>query len=99
MSDISKIVDELTRWYYPEIRELAEEYLRQPEDERDEWLHETIDGHEFVIYTYKARLVLVATDHPDDMRDELGHSGTVEQQAYFAMVRDVRDQAAALGDS
>jgi hypothetical protein len=80
--------------YHAEIRSLAEEYGKQPEDTREDWLHETIDGHEWIIYTWQARCVLVATDNPDAYEGEMGEKpGTVEQAAYMAMCVDVREAA------
>lgn len=78
--------------YFAKIRSIALEALNQPEDDRDDWLHETLDGHEYVIYTYKARVVLVCTDHPDVYKDEMGEEPeTPEQAAYMAMRADVDD--------
>lgn len=97
----------LRRWYYDEIRSLAAEAVREfpfPADENDDdeneepradWLHETIDGHEFVIYTVKAQAVILASDSHDAMEDETGEKGTDEQRAYFAMLADVREQIEA----
>ena len=86
--------------YYTEIRALADEYQKQPEESREDWLHEAIDGHEFVIYTYKARCVLVATDNPTAWEDEFGErSSGPEQEAYAAMMADVHAAAGRLGDA
>jgi hypothetical protein len=82
----------LSRDYNEEIRALAIEALKQSEDEREDWLHETIDGHERVIYTYKARVVLICTDNPDAYEDEMGEKPAgPEQAAYMAMMTDVRE--------
>lgn len=82
----------LYRDYMEDVRDLAREALTKPEDERDDWLHETIDGHERVIYTHKARIVLVCSENPDAYEDEMGEKpGTVEQAAYMAIMADVRD--------
>lgn len=87
----------LNKAYMAEIRSLAREYNRQPEDNRDDWLHETIDGHEFVIYTWKARAVMVCTDSPDAWQDVLeDRPDKVEGEAYWAMRQDVTDMAYAL---
>jgi hypothetical protein len=80
------------QWYFDEIRAIVEEAKTKGEDEVEDYLHETIDGHEFVIYTYKARLVMICTDHPDAFEEEMGDKPeTVEQAAYGAMMADVRD--------
>jgi hypothetical protein len=78
--------------YFTEIRALATEALSQPEDTREDWLHETIDGHGRVIYTHKAKLVGICTDHPDACEDETGETPkSPEAAAYWSMLADVRD--------
>ena len=61
--------------YYREIREIvaqafedAAEYQREP----NEVLWETLDGHEWVIYTYKARQVLARSDNSDYAIENFG---------------------------
>ena len=91
MADLNEILRPWFTEYNEEIRSLAKEAIKIPEDERDDWLHDTIDGHEWVIYTFKARCVLVATDNPDAYEEEMGEPAkTVEAQAYMAIMHDVR---------
>lgn len=91
-TDLSSILAPWFREYHAEIRNLAREALAIPEKDRDEWIHQTIDGHEWVIYTFKARCVLIATDNPDAYMEDFGEPPpTVEAQAYAAMMRDVRE--------
>jgi hypothetical protein len=61
-----------------------------PREFLTEWVDETTDGHEFVIYTYKAKCVLLASDNEDAI-DDLGMDGThsVEARACFALRADV----------
>lgn len=92
----------ISKWYNDEIRGLVEtakeEIKRGNITDINDWIHETIDEHEFVIYTYKARLVLVATDNPDAFEDEMGSKPeTVEQAAYGAMSYDLRERLSAEG--
>jgi len=55
-----------------------------------EWLDETLDGHEFVIYTYRAKLVAVASDNSDAYESEHGEpSPKPEVTAFHAMRSDV----------
>ena len=90
-TDLNTILRPWFTEYNEEIRSLAKEALTIPEDEREDWLHETIDGHEWVIYTFWARCVLVATDNPDSYEEEMGEPAkTVEAQAYMAIMHDVR---------
>ena len=60
-------------------------------------LHETLDGHEYVIYTHKARQVIAHTDNPDYMIEELGADAGGEmfdeRRAYWAMYADIMEQA------
>ena len=90
-------------WYYSEIRSIVDSAIKEcnsehdasiDEDERREWLttwiDETTDGHCYVIYTYKAKCVCLASDNEDAYEDEIGERApTVEAQACMAMRRDV----------
>lgn len=87
--------------YWTEIRELATEFRTRVDqgpdyDEQDpgEWLWETLDGHEFVIYTYKARKVLEYSRNDSAYEDETGETlayNKPEVGAMFAMMADVRE--------
>ena len=109
--DFDAIVSDLRRWYYSEIRSLADEAIKEcnayhtADDDAytrrewlDAWLHETIDGHEFVIYTCKAKCSLLASDNEDALEQETGESGTAEQRCYWAMRRDVVELIGARSD-
>ena len=96
--------------YWAEIRALVGAYAEAVTDgditddeSASDWLHETIDGHQFVIYTYKAKCVGIHTDHPDPMIDEMGSDGLIrdnrinyEAIAYWAMLTDVQERLPAL---
>ena len=64
--------------------------------DRYDAIHETLDGHEFVIYTHKARQVVTHSDNPDHMMDEFGADagGDMfdERRAYWAMLQDIIDR-------
>lgn len=88
------------RWYYTEIRSLADDAIARLKTEgknaRDarEWLTEdinqTTDGHAFVIYTAQAGMVCAASDCDSTYEDELGEKPpTVEAQACMAMRADI----------
>lgn len=86
--------------YWAEINEIAANARREAKDQGMDlydYLHETIDGHQFVIYTYKARHVLQYSSHEDAIFEELGDqtvesmSGIYTPAAYFAMLADVGD--------
>lgn len=99
-------------WYYSEIRSIAEEAIKEcnshhddsdDEDTRREWLtewvDETTDGHNYVIYTFKAKCVCLASDNEDAYADEIGLAPpTVEAQACMAMRRDVWELLEARSD-
>ena len=91
-------VSTLERWYYNEVRSTANcivEELRNrryiSEEDEDQYVWEVCDGHEFIIYTFKARCVLLATDNADAYEEIHGdNNASVEQQAFFACEADVR---------
>ena len=60
-------------------------------------LHETLDGHGWVIYTYQARQVIAHSDNPDFMMDEFGTDAGGDmfdaRRAYWAMYADIMEQA------
>ncbi len=112
MSDdkLNEATQAIREWYYTEIRSMVDSLIEdlkaeKPEDDDSarEWLTERVDedtdGHEFVIYTYKAKCVCLASDHEDAYRDELGEPApSVEAQACMAMRRDVWDLLEARSD-
>jgi hypothetical protein len=61
-----------------------------------EYLEQSVDGCQEVIYTFQAKLALLSSNNEDAMSEELGEEGTVEQRAYFAILADVRDLLDAL---
>ena len=83
--------------YYEQIEAIAEECSKQPEDEQHDWLHQTIDGHEWIIYTWKAKHVMLWTDNEDAIWEEGSlrglscHGGYTTRAALYAMMADVRD--------
>ena len=98
--------DALRRWYWSEVRSLAREAVSEhPHDEeaRREWVDETCDAHEFLIYTYKAQAVLLASDSSDAYEEEFGAEepwivpkrATDEVRAFWALRADVLDQIEA----
>jgi len=91
--DLTETLRPWRKGYFAEIRSLVEECSKVPEEAREEWLHETIDGHEFVIYTYQARAVMLATDNPSAYEEEKGEAPKgPKQAAYMAMMADVQDR-------
>lgn len=84
--------------YREEIRALAAEAIRECNGDReaiDEWLHESIDSHEWVIYTFKAQFVALVCecDAFDALYDATGSGfGSRESLAYRAMLTDARTE-------
>lgn len=90
MIDRDKSLHQLEREYMADVRTIAEEAAALPEDERDDYIHESVDGSEWIIYTYHARMVAVLTDHPDAYLDEMGEPApSPEVAAYMSMRADV----------
>lgn len=85
--------------HHEECRSLAREAHKESKargEDIHDILHEMIDGHEWIIYTWKAQRVLWLSDNSDAMHEETGERGTWEQMAYFALVADVRSYLDAM---
>jgi hypothetical protein len=93
METQNKTLRELCSEYLDDCKAIAIEALAKDEDERSDFIHEEVDGHEWVIYTYNAKLVSVLTENGDAYLDCYGETDKVtpEQIAYFAMVADIND--------
>lgn len=90
--------------YWDEIRALAAIYNDQEALEveagegadRDEWLWETIDSHEFIIYIGHAQEVLQISPNDQVYPDEFGEPVDFHNPApgaMAAMMADIRDHA------
>lgn len=94
------------REYWNEIRELCQgarfAFVEYRQDIH-EWLHETIDGHEWVIYTHSNFDVLKHSQNDGYVVDNFGSDGLTNEQgvlntallAYGAIYGDCMD---AIGD-
>lgn len=99
--EFEAVMDLARRWYYGEIRSIADEAIRlcaseasgDADDRREwltQWVDQTTDGHEYVIYTAKAGMALAASDCDTAYEDQTGEAGgTVEVRACYAMRADV----------
>lgn len=88
-------VSDYARWVADEARKRNED---NPEDEIDDLAHEYTDGSEWVIYTWRARLVRSLSDNADAVEDYgWTHAGDLDEAitsgAYCAMRADVADAA------
>ena len=94
--------------YHEEIARIVEDILedarsycdsaREAEEHIDQSLHETIDGHSYVIYTHEAAMVLHHSSNEDAFFEEgmeasgwESYSDVVTQLAFFAMRQDVQE--------
>ena len=83
--------------YFASVQSIANEAAELPEDERHDFVRESIDGNYWVIYTHAARKVLEYSDNDCAIFEEMGPQqwedwGTAfSQAAYFAMCQDVYD--------
>jgi hypothetical protein len=110
--DFSDVMSIARKWLYTEIRSIAEEAIKElksqtPALETDdecrewlvEWVDETTDGHQFVIHTAQAGMVLAASDNDNAYEDETGETGaSVEAKACCAMRADVWELLEARSD-
>lgn len=88
-----------SKQYWDEVKAVAADVMstRRDEDDADdyfEWLWQTIDGHEFIIYTYKAASVVVHSDNRNawtDHFDSLPQTSAIELMAFYAMMQDVHE--------
>lgn len=84
----------MRNWYGERVHGLAEDVLRAILDgevsDLGDYLHETVDSTDLVIYTWKASAVLFASDNEDAGEQELGEApDSVGGRAYWALRADV----------
>lgn len=89
--------------YWREVTALAKEIKKEArgDDEREhELLHETIDGHEWIIYTWAYPWVLMHSRNEDALFDQLGeqqataYSQIMQMMAFYAFYQDVANELA-----
>lgn len=96
--------------YHKEISRLADEAIHEAkegtfgigEEAREgflTWLHETIDGHQYVIYTAKSQVVLAISSNDGAYVENFGTDGVVSDGslnwgalAFAAMEQDLVDE-------
>jgi len=86
----------IERDYWDDVRGIVEDLEERiksrevTEDDLNDALHESCDGHQSIIYTHQARVGLCCTDNADAYEDEMGEKPpTVEAQMYMALQADV----------
>lgn len=100
--DVNAAVSAIKRDYYEDVKDFGDSLIQAIKDgeikDRDDFserLHEDVDGAARVIYTWQARLGLLASDNEDayfdEMGDELVCDGSIpyEQLMFYAMQRDI----------
>ncbi len=101
MEELVKLAtDIINRDYFDDVRGITQDLIRQikegeitTREELDDRLHQDIDGSGRIIYTWSARLGLLATDNVDAYEEEMGEKPAgPEQQLFMAMRRDVEAQ-------
>ncbi len=101
--EITKLgVELIQRDYWADVRHVAKELIERikegeirDDEGLNEALDEAVDATQRVIYTFEAKLGMIATDNPDAW-EELGFEHpTVEQMMFSAMRADVEAQLQA----
>ena len=96
----------LRRDYYSDVADVVSDLIAriksgeiEDEDDLQTAIHEDIDGHQRIIYTFQAKISLLCSDNEDAGEEDgcLGDKPTVEQRAFCAMRRDVEERLAAEG--
>ena len=86
----------LRRDYWSDVRGIIQAARTDcPADEDpSDWLHETVDGHQRVVYTWLAREGLLWSGNPDAHLEEMGEPpATPEVAMYCALRADVEEHA------
>ena len=97
---VKAAVDIINRDYWDDVRGVTDDLVARVKDgeikDRDglqEALHEAIDGTQRVIYTWQARLGLLATNNLDAWEESFGEPpDSPEKQMFAAMEADVQAQ-------
>ena len=92
--------------YWDDVRGLVDDCKRAIKDgevssdeELNDYLHQSVDGTQRVIYTHQARVGLCCTENPDAYEDELGEKPpTVEAAMYYALMADVQRRLESFDD-
>ena len=90
-----------TQDYWKSVKSIAtetrEEYPNPDDDERHDYIWETVDGSEWIIYYANNETVLDATNNHDAI-DDVGLEATTDWKqsrmtcAFYAMLQDVNDE-------
>ncbi len=87
--------------YWKEVRAMAKGVKRQAKErDEDEYdvLHEMVDGHEWIIYTWAYPWVLIQSANEDALFDEMGPTEATDyaqimgQMAFMAFRADIAEE-------
>ena len=97
---VDEAVSAIRRDYYSDVlamaKDLAERMKAGDVEDFEDALHEDCDGCARVIYTFQAKLGLLASDNEDAWEDvDSGAVLTPEQRMYFALQADIRERLEA----
>ena len=90
--------------YWESVTSIAGEANSLPEDERDDFVWQSVDGSYWVIYTHAAIKVYQYSDNDSLLFDELGtqevdyFSSLVCRMAFYAMRADVHEALLGMDD-
>ncbi len=81
--------------YYSDVLSMAKDLAsRMKSGEVEDFgdaLHDDVDGCARVIYTYQAKLGLLASDNEDAAEEEGADATSPEARMYYALQADIRD--------
>lgn len=90
--------------YYREVKEMALDLAQRMksgdiagEEGLSDAMHDDVDGCQRVIYTFRAKLGLLASDNEGAAEDEGVEATTPEARMYYALQADIRDELDARG--
>lgn len=104
--EINEHLRPISAAYHAAVRDIVDEALREYPDDydaRSDFIAESVDGSEWVIYTYRAQLVMVLSDNDGAYVDDFGKDGALDDDgvkwsalAYAAMYADCLDYLDAI---
>jgi hypothetical protein len=101
MEELVKLAtDIINRDYYADVRGIAADLIRQikdgeitSEDQLNDAIHQDVDSAQRVIYTFQAKLGLIASGNEDAYEEDFGEKPDSPEKAMFAaLARDVRER-------
>lgn len=98
-NQVKEAVSVIQRDYYADVQGVVDELEGlvkrggiSTREQADDWIHKTIDGHGRVIYTWQAKLGLLASENEDAYEDQTGETGAdTSARMYWAMRADVEE--------